>query len=60
VQPACDEDPFHVFVGDDNLATRQQGINADGNANFDGHAHLFGLNLHADHQPNLEHCKCFV
>jgi hypothetical protein len=47
------------FVVDVDIATRQEGISADGNANFHGHADLFDLNLHPFHQPDLEHCKCF-
>jgi hypothetical protein len=51
--------PFHVFVADDDITTRQDGIGADGNANFHGHTDLFDLNLHPFHQPHLEHGKYF-
>jgi hypothetical protein len=58
-KPARDDEHFHVFVADDDIATRQEGINVDGNANFHGHVDLFDFNLHPFHQPDLEHCKCF-
>ena len=59
MQPAHDEEPFHVFVGDDDIATGDEGISADGNGNFDVYGDLFDLNLHASYQPDLDHCKCF-
>jgi hypothetical protein len=49
--------PFHAFVADDDITAGQEGINADENANFGGHANLFDLNLHPFQQVDLEHCK---
>jgi hypothetical protein len=40
-KPARDDVPFHVFVADDGIATRQEGISANENANFHGHVDLF-------------------
>jgi hypothetical protein len=59
VQPAHDEEPFHVFVGDGDIPTGHEGISADGNTNFDVYGDHFNLNLHASYQPDLDYCKCF-
>ena len=59
MQPAHDEEPFHVFVKDDDIATGDEGISADENGNFDVYGDLFYLNLQASYQPDLDHCKCF-
>jgi hypothetical protein len=57
--PAHDEEPFHVFVGDDDIPTAHEGISADGNAHSHVSGHLFDLNLDASYQPGIEYCKCF-
>jgi hypothetical protein len=51
VQPAHAEEPFHVFLGDDDIPTGHEQISADGNANFDVSGHLIDLNLNASYQP---------
>ncbi|CAD6244559.1 unnamed protein product [Miscanthus lutarioriparius] len=43
------------FVGDDDIATGDEGISADENGNFDVYGDLFYLNLQASYQPDLDH-----